>query len=244
MIRVAGLKKAFDGVPSVNQVSFRAEKGRRIALIGPSGAGKTTLLRLIAGLERPDSGTVFIDGIKVDDGPSMLVPPEKRKIGMIFQGLALWPHLTACQNLEFVLKNSPSAKKRNKKERREAIHETATSMGIEPLLKKYPGQLSEGQKQRLAIGRAMIAEPDILLMDEPLSHLDAVLRKEILRLIVEQTRKRNTALVYVTHQKQEAFFIADEVMVLENGRMTRFDRIEEIERGENAGFLEKFLDSI
>lgn len=164
MIEVKNVFKKYREIDALKDVSFKVNKNILLTILGPSGSGKTTLLRLIAGLERPDKGKILLDG-KIVSTPSKIVLPYKRKISMIFQNLSLWPHMTVEQHLNFVLKDSKK------------IENILDKVKLTGFKKRYPHQLSGGEKQRLAIARALITEPSYLLMDEPFSHLDFSLKK-------------------------------------------------------------------
>lgn len=187
--------KAYDGKPVISDFSLCVEKGERVVLHGPSGCGKSTILRIIAGFIPPDHGTVFIAGnLAARDGKT-LVEPESRGLGMVFQDLALWPHMTVSENLEFVLKGSRLGKDR--------VQEMLTRVRLEALGKSYPTKLSGGQQQRVAIARALIAQPVALLMDEPLANLDDELKDELCQQLLSLHAELGFTLVYVTHGKDE-----------------------------------------
>ena len=193
----------------LSDVSLEVRGGQCLALMGPSGAGKTTLLRIIAGLERPESGEVELSGVKATSG-SYVVPPESRGISMIFQSLALWPHMTVAQHIGFVESRNGGIGK--------AILARMQLAGKE---RRYPDQLSGGEKQRLAIARALASEPKCLLLDEPFSNLDEILRKDLLSLFLEQTKKHDIASILITHNVDEALDTADSMAVLAEGRIKR-----------------------
>jgi len=178
MIKVENLTKSFGKVNALRRVTFELKRGEVLAILGPSGSGKTTLLRLLAGLERPDKGTVFIDGIEASTDKYVL-PPHKRKLSMIFQDLALWPHMNVTQHVMFVF-DSKASKERVKSE----VTKILTSIGLSDHSKRYPNELSGGQKQRLAIARAIASGPKYLLMDEPFSNLDPISKDELQDLVV------------------------------------------------------------
>jgi ABC-type Fe3+/spermidine/putrescine transport system ATPase subunit len=212
MIEINGVSKRYRSRPAVTNLSLEIGRGERIAILGPSGCGKTTLLRLIAGFIAPDAGTIIIDGKVVAAEGRNVVEPERRNIGMVFQDLALWPHLTVGGNLEFGLK----AKGIAPKEREERMREILKLVHMEQFVHVRPTELSGGQQQRVALARALVLRPDVLLMDEPLSSLDVelslMLRKEVLRL----HREIGFTLVYVTHNLDEAFDIGAQIVVIKN----------------------------
>lgn len=211
------VSKAYRSQASVREVSFTVERGERVAILGPSGCGKTTLLRLLAGLLAPDTGRIFIDGVPVSGDGRVLVEPEYRNAGMVFQDLALWPHLTVAGNLKFGLRVRHVARKQAE----ERVREMLRLMEMESSALKKPGELSGGEQQRVALARALVLEPRILLMDEPLSSLNVELnlrlRKEILRL----HEKFLFTLLYVTHSRDEAFEIGTRVILMRDGQIQK-----------------------
>jgi ABC-type Fe3+/spermidine/putrescine transport system ATPase subunit len=213
IIEIENVFKSYANIPAVRGVSLKIEQGERLVILGPSGCGKTTLLRIVAGFIHPDEGTVVIDGCIAAKNGRCLIEPENRKIGMVFQDLALWPHMSVYGNLEFGLK----ARKIPKKERRERMDAMLEKVQLTRFKNSFPNDLSGGQQQRVALARALVMEPKILLMDEPLSNLDPdlnlSLRKEILRL--QETL--GITLLYVTHDKDEAFSLATRIVVMSKG---------------------------
>lgn len=218
------VSKYYNDRRAVKDFSIEVEQGERIAILGPSGCGKTTVLRLLAGFIAPDTGSIAINGKVVATGGRNFKEPEERNIGMVFQDLALWPHLTVKGNLEFGLK----AKGIPLKERERHINEILKLMQMEESIHANPANLSGGQQQRVALARSLVMCPEILLMDEPLSNLDfelnVKLRKEILRI----QQQIGFALVYVTHNLEEAFDIATHVVVMKNGTIDRMGAVMEI----------------
>ncbi len=202
-----------DSAKALNEVSLKINSGERTVILGPSGCGKTTILRLIAGFIAPDSGSISIGGQKVAENGRILVDPEHRNLGMVFQDLALWPHLTVRGNIEFGLR----ARGIRKDDRKEKLKKILELVGLKGFGDRKPAQLSGGQQQRVALARALVLEPGVLLMDEPLSSLDfelnVRLRKEILRL----HKELNFTLLYVTHNREEANDIATRVVVMNKG---------------------------
>ncbi len=209
---------------AVTELSLRVPPGERLVLLGPSGCGKTTVLRLLAGLAAPDHGQIDINGEVVATDGRNLKGPEGRGLGMVFQDLALWPHLTVGGNLEFGLKAQgvPAT------ERRRRIGETLDLMQLQSYAEAWPGDLSGGQQQRIALARALLLSPKLLLMDEPLSSLDVELtfqlRQELLRLQGEL----GFTLIYVTHNLEEAFDIATRIVVMKDGHIERMGDVSEI----------------
>ena len=209
-IAVRHITKAWGATRAVDDVSFEIAHGSLAVLLGPSGCGKSTTLRLIAGLEAVTAGEIFIAGENVTTRP-----PVRRNIAMVFQSYALFPHLTVAENIVFGLKvrKVPAA------ERAARLRRVAALLGLERLLDRKPSQLSGGQQQRVALGRAIIAEKPVCLMDEPLSNLDAQLRAEMRREIRALQQKLGMTMVYVTHDQTEAMTMADQVILLREGRV-------------------------
>jgi len=209
-IRIEHLSKHWGEVRALDDVSFEVPKGSLTVLLGPSGCGKSTLLRLVAGLDRPTSGRIVIDGVDVT-----LLPPHERRISMVFQFYALFPHLTVAENITFGLR----IRRLDAKTRDERLRAVASLLGLTPLLDRRPSQLSGGQQQRVAMGRAIIAEAPVCLMDEPMSNLDAKLRNEMRTEIQALQRQIGITMLYVTHDQIEAMSMADQVVLLSGGRI-------------------------
>ena len=209
-ISVQGVSKNWGAARAVDGISFAAAAGSLLVLLGPSGCGKSTTLRLVAGLEAADEGRILIGGRDVT-----ALPPAERGIAMVFQSYALFPHLTVAENILFGLRvrKVPAA------ERRQRLAKTAALLGLDALLQRKPSQLSGGQQQRVALGRAIIAEAPLCLMDEPLSNLDAQLRHEMRREIRTLQQRLGMTMIYVTHDQSEAMSMADQVILLRDGRI-------------------------
>jgi len=224
IVKIDDVSKSYNKNSAIKAISLDIEKGERVVILGPSGCGKTTLLRIVAGFIHPDQGKVIIDGNVVADNGKCIIEPENRQVGMVFQDLALWPHMSNYKNLEFGLK----AKKIPKMEMRKRIDETFEKVQMAQFKNVYPGELSGGQQQRIALARALVMQPKILLMDEPLSSLDTdlslILRKEILRLQEELA----ITLIYVTHDREEAFSLATRIVVMESGKIQKTGTAKEI----------------
>ena len=201
-------RSALDGI------NFQIERGERLVVQGPSGCGKTTVLRLIAGFLAPDEGRVVTDGRAVASERKILLDPEHRGLGMVFQDLALWPHLTVAQNLEFALK----AQGLSSNIRKERVAAMLARVKLEAFGNAYPAKLSGGQQQRVAIARALVSQPLAVLMDEPLSSLDDELRDELCGQILDLHAQLGFTLVYVTHSKDEMRRIGSRTILLRNGR--------------------------
>ena len=224
--------KAYGRVKAVDDVSFRAEAGKFVVLLGPSGCGKSTVLRLIAGLEEPTAGRIFIDGRDVTR-----LAPEKRKVSMVFQSYALFPHLSVAENVVFGLKVRRLAKAR----RAERLKRVAELVGLSAQLDRKPSQLSGGQRQRVALARAIVAENPICLMDEPLSNLDAQLRHGMRVEIRALQQRLGMTVVYVTHDQVEAMSMADKVLLIREGRIEQEGTPEELYAKPVSVFAAKFI---
>ena len=208
--------KSFGSSPAVDGVSFAVEQGEIVGFLGPSGSGKTTLLRLIAGFETVSAGEVRIAGRTVS-GPSDHVPPERRNVGVVFQEYALFPHLTALENVEFGLGSLPRPER---KRRGQSALELVRLDGME---QRYPHELSGGEQQRVALARTLAPRPVTILLDEPFSNLDAAMKSEMRREVGEILKESGTTAVFVTHDREEAFAMADRVAVLQRGRLEQID---------------------
>ena len=214
-IRLSHVGKVFgDDVVAVDDVTLEIEDGEFLVLVGPSGCGKSTILRLVAGLEEVSTGEIWIGERDVTDAP-----PKERDISMVFQNYALYPHMTVAQNIGFGLR----LRHTNKQEIDTKVHEVAHQLGLEPLLDRKPGQLSGGQRQRVAMGRAMVRDPLALLMDEPLSNLDAKLRVQMRGELARRHQELRTTTLYVTHDQLEAMTLGDRVAVLKDGTLQQLD---------------------
>jgi ABC-type Fe3+/spermidine/putrescine transport system ATPase subunit len=209
--------KSYNGQPVVRDFSLGIEKGERVVILGPSGCGKSTVLRLLAGFIPPESGGIHIDGEVVAADGRILKEPEERNLGMVFQDLALWPHLRVKGNLEFGLK----AKGVPPKEREERIRESLRLVEMESYMRSRPAELSGGQQQRVALARALVLRPKALLMDEPLSNLDLELNIRLRREILRLQKKIGFTLLYVTHDREEALDVGTRVVIMSRGKIQR-----------------------
>ena len=224
-VRLSGVSKSFGAVRAVDEMSLDAEEGKFLTLLGPSGCGKTTTLRMIAGLERNDGGRIQI-GERVMSCPEerVFVPPERRNIGMVFQSYAIWPHMSVFDNVAYPLR----IRKRPADEIRRRVGETLELLSMTGLSERQATALSGGQQQRVAIARALVFEPSILLMDEPLSNLDAQLREQMRIQLRELQERLGITTVYVTHDQEEAMVLADTIAVLHEGRLVQLGPPEEV----------------
>ena len=211
-LRLDGLKKSYGRVPAVRDVSLDVAAGTMTSLIGPSGCGKTTTLRMIAGLEQADEGTIRAGDRLLTNGVTT-TPPERRDMGMVFQSYALWPHMTVAENVAYGLKRRGFASSKIG----EKVSSVLAIVGMANFGERYPGQLSGGQQQRVALARSIATEPSILLFDEPLSNLDAVLREQMRFEIRSLQQRLGITAVYVTHSQDEALVLSDQIAVMRDG---------------------------
>ena len=219
-ISIRGLTKTFGkGEQALHEVDLDVAAGEFLVLLGPSGCGKTTLLRSIAGLERPDQGTIDIDGERVYDGKRVNVDAGQRPVTMIFQSYALWPHMTAAKNVAFPLKCA----KVSREEIPGRVQDILERVGIGHLGERYPGEMSGGQQQRLALARALVVGQRIVLFDEPLSNVDAQVREKLRLELIRMQRTLGFTAIYVTHDQSEAMELADRIAVMAKGRIAQLD---------------------
>jgi iron(III) transport system ATP-binding protein len=235
---VSGVVKRFGDVRAVDGVSLTVQEGHLTTLLGPSGCGKTTILNCIAGLERPDGGSISLGDLVVDDAARGLhLPPERRELGMVFQSYALWPHMTVFDNLAFGLKlrrvTGAGARKR--------IDDALELVGLGGLSARYPFQLSGGQQQRVALARAVVVEPRVLLLDEPLSNLDAKVREHARVWLRELQQRLGITTVYVTHDQSEALAISDMVAVMSAGHLLQYAPPKDVYERPAARFVADFI---
>jgi len=231
-VRLEKVTKRFGKVVAVNNVTLKVEHGEFFTLLGPSGCGKTTTLRVIAGLEMADSGRIFFDETDVTD-----YPPHKRETGMVFQNYALWPHMTVFDNIAYGLK----IKKLPKQEIKRKVKEVLDLIRLTGMENRYPTQLSGGQQQRVALARALVVEPKVLLLDEPLSNLDAKLRVEMREEIQRIQRRLGITAIYVTHDQEEAMVISDRIAVLNQGMVMQIGTPKELYKRPRNMFVATFL---
>ena len=236
MLKTKNITKSYDKAEVVNDVSFHLASGEVLAILGPSGSGKTTLLRLIAGFERPDMGAVFIENVEASS-PTKMVEPSKRKLSMIFQDLALWPHMTVRQHIEFVLKKDKLPKNVLNSE----ITTILDHVSLNGHNSRYPHQLSGGEKQRLAIARALASHAKYLLMDEPFSNLDSILKEELQDLVIELKNSLQMGILYVTHNIEEALVLADTIAVMNKGMFEQIDSKENVLNNPKNEFVRRLL---
>lgn len=231
-VELVKVSKRFGRVIAVNKVSIKVEKGEFFTLLGPSGCGKTTTLRIIAGLEMPDEGRVLMDGQDVTN-----LPPHKRDIAMVFQNYALWPHMTVFENVAYGLR----VRRVPDGEVRRRVREVLELVKLEGLENRYPAQLSGGQQQRVALARALVIQPRVLLLDEPLSNLDAKLRTEMREELRRIQKSLNITTIYVTHDQEEAMVLSDRVAVMNSGNIVEVGKPEELYSRPRTLFTATFI---
>jgi len=222
-------------VHALSAVDFEVEPGQFLVLLGPSGSGKSTLVRSLAGVERLDDGEIHLSGQLVSDGRRHL-PPERRDLAMVFQDYALWPHLTVTDNVGYALRR----RRLSAREHRGCVAVTLDRVGLTRHADRYPSELSGGEQQRVALARAVVAEPGLLLFDEPLSNLDADLRERLRVEISTLTRSCGATAVYITHDQSEAFALADQIGVLDHGQLVQLASPELIYRRPATPFVARF----
>lgn len=236
-ITINGLEKNYGEVHALKTANLRIPAGSFITLLGPSGCGKTTLLRLIAGLETPDAGEILVDGEYIfSDRRKISQPIHRRNFGMVFQDFALWPHLTVFENVAFGLRASGQ-----KKNLRSQVQEALRRVKLEGLELRFPHQLSGGQQQRVAFARAVVTRPQLVLFDEPLSALDAVLRDEMRLELISLVKDMGITALYVTHDQTEAMSMSDEVVVMQGGCILQTGSPEEIYQKPKHPFVARFI---
>ena len=237
-IEIQSLFKRFQDVVAINRIQLEIDQGEMLTLLGPSGCGKTTTLRCIAGLEKPEGGDIVIDGKPMLS--KGFVPPSKRGIGMVFQNYAVWPHMKVYNNIVYGLK----ILKMSKQQITEKAHKVLGMVGLSGLEDRYPSQLSGGQQQRVALARALVGNPKVLLLDEPLSNLDAKLREELRFEIKSLVRRMGITSVYVTHDQAEAMVISDRIAVMESGNVVQLGSPQEIYARPANRFVADFIGTM
>lgn len=231
-VEMEHIYKTFDGFQASDDVSFGIEKGQLAVLLGPSGSGKTTILRMIAGLDRPDSGNIWIDGERVND-----LPGSKRGIGFVFQNYALFRYMTVAENIAFGLK----VQKKSKAEMKARVEELLELISMQDLSKRYPHQLSGGQRQRVAFARALAPNPHLLLLDEPFAAIDAKVRRELRTWLAEMVAKVGVTSIFVTHDQEEALETAHTVIIMNQGRIEQIGTPEAICQSPATDFVKDFI---
>jgi iron(III) transport system ATP-binding protein len=236
-VSIRGLTKRYGDVGAVQNLSLDVRAGELVALLGPSGCGKTTTLRLVAGFLSPEAGEIWV-GDRCLSSPATVVSPERRRMAMIFQSYALWPHMTVAQNVAYGLRFKPGIARGGREQRVREMLRVVQLVGYEA---RYPGELSGGQQQRVAVARALVVEPEILLLDEPLSNLDANLREEMRFEIRRLHEAFGITTLYVTHDQAEAMVISDRIAVLQNGRVVQVGTAAELFDHPRTRFVAEFI---
>lgn len=237
-IEIKNVRKAFGSVPAVQDVSLSIGEGELFGVLGPSGCGKSTLLRLIMGFERPQAGTITVRGRLLSCHGTVFVPPERRRIGMVVQDYALFPHLNARQNVEFGLRRLPRG------ERRAVAVGALELVGLQHKAEAHPHELSGGEQQRVALARALAPEPEVVLLDEPFSSLDASLRGELRRDVELILRDVGATAVLVTHDQEEALSMCDRIAVMRSGRVVQVGDPREVYRRPSERWVAQFVGEV
>lgn len=238
-VSIKHLNKAFDGrVNAIKDLSLQIRDGEFFVLLGPSGCGKTTTLRCIAGLEDPDAGEIRIaNDLVLAPQQGIFVPPEKREMGMVFQSYALWPHMTVWDNVAYPIKTRRKVAKKEKQQ----IFKTLQLVGLEDFIQRYPSELSGGQQQRIALARALVNEPRVLLFDEPLSNLDASLRIKLRMQLRNLQKEVGYTAIYVTHDHSEALALADRIAIMRSGYLEQIGTPSEIFLKPKSKYVAEFV---
>jgi iron(III) transport system ATP-binding protein len=239
-IELSHVSFAYGDRPIVSEFDLSLAFGERVALLGPSGSGKSTLLRLMLGFEAPQHGAVLVRGALASRDGRILIPPEERQLSVVFQDLALWPHLSVHRNLAFAL----ASKRLPRSERSAKVRELLGRIGLAGRERCHPEELSGGERQRVAIARALIVEPTAILLDEPLSNLDVSLRRELLALFRELFAERSCAVLHVTHDLREAAALAGRIVIMENGTKVQEGTLEELRTRPASRFVQALLEDL
>ncbi|WP_459212344.1 ABC transporter ATP-binding protein [Aquimarina rhabdastrellae] len=237
LLEVTTLSKSFDQgkTMALDQVSFTIKQGKVIAIVGESGSAKTTLIRLISGLETPDYGVIKLKG-EVISSLETMVPPEKRNVGLVFQDYALFPHLTVAANVGYGIKDKTMKEAR--------IAEVLNLVGLAGYEKRYPHQLSGGQQQRVALARAIAPQPELLILDEPFSNLDTMLREQLRNEIFEIIKKTAITAIFVTHDTEDALAVSDRIMVLKKGKLIQKDKAKALYKKPDTPYVASLFGTI
>ena len=238
-LHIQQVTKTFNKTQALKEINLDIRDSEFVAILGPSGCGKTTLLRIVGGFIEPTSGIVRLND-QIYSGQGHMVPVEKRDLGMVFQSFALWPHMTVRQHVEFPLK-SPRHKSMSSEEKEAAIEQAISCTGLKPYENRLPGELSGGQRQRVALARAIVGKPSILLMDEPLSALDAELKIEMRREIQNIHKLTGATILYVTHDQSEALAMADRIIIMKDGAVEQIGTPREIYMDPQTVFAATFV---
>ena len=237
MLTIQNIVKTFNkgNVIALNNVSFTLKEGQILAIVGESGSGKTTLIRLITGLDVLDNGTITLKE-EIVSSDRVFIAPEKRKIGMVFQDYALFPHLTIYENIKYGI-----SKKQNQKQR---IKEVLELVGLPDVEDRYPHQLSGGQQQRIALARSLAPSPELLILDEPFSNLDVLLRNQLREDISKIIKETNTTAIFVTHDIKDALAISDDILILQRGNIVQGGKTKEVLKNPDNEYVKVLLASL
>jgi len=236
VIQFTNCTKRYGNKTILRNISFEVnEENSFTTILGKSGCGKTTLMRLLAGLEKLNEGSIYINGKIVSEGNKIIVPPHERNVGFIFQDLALWPHFTVYQNIEFGLKQKKTPGYKN------IVMQTLNEFGISDLKNNFTHQLSGGQQQLVALARSMVLQPKLLLMDEPLANLDVKLKTQMRQRIKQLVKEKNISIFYVTHDHKEAMEMSDKMMALNEGAIVYYGTPQQSIYSDNI-FLKEFME--
>lgn len=237
LLQVNDVVKTFNRgkVIALNNISFSLEKGKILAIVGESGSGKTTLIRLISGLDVVNKGKIALNNTVVSS-ENVFIEPQDRNVGMVFQDYALFPHLTVFDNIAYGI-----SKNENKKER---VQEVLKLVGLCDLEKRYPHELSGGQQQRIALARALAPKPELLILDEPFSNLDVILRNQLRKDIHSILKETKTTAIFVTHDIKDALTISDEMMVLQKGKMLQYGLTKEVHENPEKSYVKLLFENM
>ncbi len=238
-IEARGISHRFGSYQALDGIDLTVEPGQLVGLLGPSGSGKTTLLRIIAGLEHPDQGAVYLDGVDTTRQPT-----QRRRVGFVFQHYALFNHLTIFENIAFGLRVRPRRERPPERSIRDRVGELLALVQLDGLAERYPSQLSGGQRQRVALARALAVEPKVLLLDEPFGALDARVRKDLRRWLRRLHDELHVTSVFVTHDQEEALELSDRVVVMNNGRIEQEGTPDEVYHSPRTPFVHRFLGDV
>ncbi|MDG1228023.1 MAG: ABC transporter ATP-binding protein [Polaribacter sp.] len=237
LLELQKLHKKFNkgNVIALSDISFNLEKGNILAIVGESGSGKTTLIRLVAGLETLDKGEIIINN-KIVSSNSIFTEPQDRKVGMVFQDYALFPHFTVFDNIAYGISKLSSKKER--------VEEVLHIVGLKGLGKRYPHELSGGQQQRVALARALAPKPELLILDEPFSNLDIILRNKLREDLLKILKETKSTVIFVTHDIKDALLISDEILVLQKGNVLQKGKTKEVYKKPNCKYVSLLFENI
>lgn len=231
-INVTNVNKKYNGQIVLEDISFEVNEGEFVSILGSSGCGKTTLLKILIGIEKPDTGEVFKDGVDITNNS-----PSKRGMGLVFQNYALFPNMNVYNNVAYALK----CQKLPKEEIKKRVEDVLSTVGLSDFANKRPSKMSGGQQQRVAIARTLALNPDIILFDEPMAALDADIRMSLRKEIKELQKKLNKTMIYVTHDQEEAFSMSDRIIVMNESHIVQYDTPNNIYKHPANDFVQKFV---